>query len=371
MVMPEIIYHEVGDDGGVSVFDKNVKEIVRDADARLVSPYVGRKYLEELSGLAESWRLVTDFAEMLRLGGWLSGDDGRKFLMSHSGDLRDLKDVHAKAAITDGSAIVGSTNLTEKGVVGRTEIAVRFDGTEEVDRLNSWFGDLWNWDETEELYDNRIESALESASSERRREKTSTSPDKREYRSPPVSKRMVMVGDSENRANSDSEDGYEELVERVSKLPSRGWATGFFELFARLIEFTGMSSDDLRLVSSVPDSRDKIAVTVNHRYVLVAYPRNGEVGVTLPNKDDDIERFFDYDFGTVSGESADDSPYFYVFPEPTDERFVERKEKWREAVTDEMKKATASPYRDSHEPVVYRAAVDSVFRQRLLNDAFE
>ena len=369
--MPELIYHKVGNDGGVSVFDENVKEVTEDADARLVSPYVGKHYLKELTELADSWRLVTDFEEMVSLVGWETGDGGREFLTNHYKNVRDIRDLHAKAVITDDNAIVGSANLTEKGVSGRTEIAVLFNNTEKVNELKRWFENLWNHDKTEMIDRERVESALESASRESRRRKTKARGSRGADRTSPVSKQMATVGSDESRTVSDDEDAYEKLVERVGQLPSHDWAARFFDLFAELIEFTGMSSDDERLVSSMPNDRGKIAITVNNRYVLVAYPRTDEVGITLPERDESIEEFFDYNFGTLPGESEQESPYFYIFPQVTDEVLISRKEDWRKSVSEEMNKASASTYSDSHEPVVYRAAADSVFRQHVLSDVFE
>lgn len=369
--MSKLIYHKVGEHGGVSVLDENVKEVIENSDVCLVSPYVGKRYFEDLTRLADSWRLVTDFEEMVSLGGWATGNEGRDFLTKHSERVRDIRDLHAKAIITDGSAIVGSANLTEKGVAGRTEMAVRFNGTEKVNELKEWFESLWSHDETGRVDNERVESALESAAPETRKQNTTAGGGEDIGRVSPVSKQMARVGTDKNRTPSEDQKEYEDLVERVGQLPSRDWAARFFDMFAELIEFTGMSGDDERLVSSMPKDRDKIVVTVNNRYVLVAYPRTDRVGITLPERDESIEEFFDYNFGTLSGESEQESPYFYIFPQVTDENLLSRKEDWRKAVTKEMKKASASAYADSHEPVVYRAAVDSVFRQRVLSDAFD
>jgi len=366
--MPELIYHEVGEDGGVSIFDEKIKEVIENADARLVSPYVGKGYLEELTELADSWRLVTDFDEMASLSGWVTDEDVRTFLTEHSESIRHLNYLHAKAAITDDSAILGSMNLTEKGIFGRTEIGVQFNDVDRVNELNDWFTKLWNRKETETIDAERVASSLEPAETEGRETRTGGSSNG--YRQPPVSKRRASVG-RDNVVKPDKGGAYEALIERVGQLPNRERASRFFDLFAELTEFTGMSNDDPSLVSSMPDDRDKIAITVNRRYVLVAYPRTGEVGVTLPERDSRLEDFFDYDFGTVSGESEEDSPYFYIFPELPHEILSEYKDEWRDAVVTEQDRAEASTYRDSHEPVVYRVATDLVFRQRVLNDAFD
>lgn len=359
----ELIYHDVGGDENVSVFDKNVKDIVEGKDVKLISPYVGRSYLRELTSLAESWRLVTDLDEMVSSVRSSQSEETHRFFVDNSERIRSLKDVHAKAIITDKSAVVGSANLTQKGIAGRTEIAVRFDSGDEADELNEWFNELWEWEEAEKIEEERITEAVESAVRKNRsRDRKETERTSGSYKSSPVSKKLHTV------AGKDEED-YDELVRRVGQMPNRDWASRFFDLFSELIEFTSMTSDDPRLVSSMPQDRDKIAVTVNRRYVLVAYPQSNQVGVTLPERDERFSEFFDYDFSAVSGESVEETPNFYMFPEP-EEKIAEVKEDWKEAINHELELAESAPRRKKHNPVVYRVAVDSVFRQRVLRDSF-
>lgn len=363
----ELIYHDVSG-GGTSELDRNVKELVKNSDARLISPYVGVDYLRNLSELAGSWRLVTDLDEMVSNVRQSTRDKTHRLLADNSEKIRHLRDVHAKAVITDESAVVGSANLTKMGMTDRTEVYVRFDGTEEVEELGNWFETLWDLEEAEKIDDERITEAVDSAARENRKRDRTTDDgnDGRSRGKSPVSKSLHIPEDAGEAPVP--EERYDELVERVEKTPSRRWASRFFDLFAELIGFTGLSNSDPRLVSSMPADRDKLAVSVNNRYVLVAYPRTGEVGVTLPRQDG-IEKFLDYEFSALSGETEEETPYFYVFPEP-DGRLFGFKDVWKDAVLTEMERADASPYAESHASVVYRAAVDSVFRQRILRSAF-
>jgi len=362
----ELIYHEVGGEDDVSVFDKTLKGVVKDEDVRIVSPYIGRRYFEEITNLAESWRLITDFEEMVTTVHSSQRDELRSFLYDNAEKIRSVKGIHAKVVVADDAAVAGSANLTRTGVSRKTELSVLFEEVGEVDELRKWFDELWDWDETEHLDEERIDRTVESASNRRQSENKNQTDTTTERRTNPVSKKLY---DPAVRTETEGGERYEELVGRVGKLPSRGYASSFFDLFAELIELTGLSNEDPRLVSSMPDSNDKIAVTVNRRYVLVAYPRSGEVGVTLTEREERFSEFFDYNFGTVSGESEDESPYFYMFPKP-DEKIARMKRNWKDAIDHELKLADSAPRRKKHEPIVYRAAVDSVFRQRVLRDAF-
>ncbi len=52
--------------------------------------------------------------------------------------------LHAKAVISDSFAMMGSANLTNHGILGRTEMGVLLDDPAMVAEMGAWFDDLWH-----------------------------------------------------------------------------------------------------------------------------------------------------------------------------------------------------------------------------------
>lgn len=62
----ELIYpNKESMSGGVSPFDRVIKEMVRQQDVQIICPYIGLDYFEGIINLANSWRLITDIQEWL------------------------------------------------------------------------------------------------------------------------------------------------------------------------------------------------------------------------------------------------------------------------------------------------------------------
>lgn len=57
--------------------------------------------------------------------------------------IRHCKDLHAKVILAEAKALLGSANFTEKGITGRTEVSVLFEGEPQVEELQVWFQSLW------------------------------------------------------------------------------------------------------------------------------------------------------------------------------------------------------------------------------------
>ena len=104
----------------------------------IACPYLGLSYLQRILERANGWRLLTDVQE------WLSSHSldsrGRivNFVVANTQRIRHCKDLHAKVLIAGTRALAGSANFTDKGVTGRVEVPVLFDGCEEVDELRAW-----------------------------------------------------------------------------------------------------------------------------------------------------------------------------------------------------------------------------------------
>jgi len=172
-------------------------------------------------------------------------------------------------------------------------------------------------------------------------------------------------------------ENHEKLVETVSRAPNRGWIESYFELAEDLISETGLRSDDPRLVMSLPN-KGTLPVTVNNRYVLVAF-RGGEstTEFILPANQGGVHKYVsraarDGRFNAIYDENESDRPWFVRFEgDPQDAVDDEFRRFWLTAVKTEMKRIDKSPYRRYHEPVTYRAVEDSEYRKQVFDEAFE
>lgn len=143
--MFRLLYHGLAGTAGVeSPFDAAILRVAQHGPLRIVSPYIGVNYIRRFTETADSWRLISDVEEWLgslsitaRGGAW-------QFIRDHSGNIRHCRGVHAKVVIGSSTAMFGSANLTEKGVLGRTELGAFVDCDVDVCELQSWFEDLWS-----------------------------------------------------------------------------------------------------------------------------------------------------------------------------------------------------------------------------------
>ena len=189
------------------------------------------------------------------------------------------------------------------------------------------------------------------------------------------------------------------LVERVRLAPDREWIESYFNLLEEMIDFAGLDASDPRLVLSIPRSR-ALPVTINLRYVLSPF-RKGEpllgfilgpevVDTTEPKPSLEPSRSF-REGGTVrlrdgatlafrhqpwrfrpwGVEQPEETPSFFRVPgRPGTILTGSLKDYWKEAVMREVEHGQRSPFRRYHEPLVYRAAVDRAYRDRVLDEAF-
>jgi len=180
------------------------------------------------------------------------------------------------------------------------------------------------------------------------------------------------------------------LVKRIKYSPSREWVNSYFALVKRILDVTDLKNDDPRLVMSLsPNSTGwHFPVTINNRYVVALRKKKENEKIRLFVGS--IFNFFARDipqlkscfnsksgwgqFSNLRGEYSE-PPYFLRFanfPEflywlDTSELVHES---WREALLAEVERAKSSPYRKSHEPIMYKMAVDVNFRAKTLDLAY-
>lgn len=173
-----------------------------------------------------------------------------------------------------------------------------------------------------------------------------------------------------------ADDSHEQLVEQLRRAPGLEWVEAYFDLVATLVDATALSNDDPRLVMSLP-AKGTLPVTVNNRYVLVGF-RGGDdrTEFIFPADRTGVEQYReradrDGRFRAIYDEPEHRRPRFLAFDGQPD-RAVDLvfAHLWLTAVERELDRAEASPYRRYHEPVVYRAATDREYRERVLREAF-
>jgi hypothetical protein len=362
--MMELIHHtDESADGGVSPFDTAIREIVAGEDVLLASPYITLDYLKSLIDDTDSWRLLTDMEAWLDSCSASERETIQEFVARHHERIHDVRNLHAKAVIGETGALVGSANLTRTGLGGRDELAVRLGEPERIAELREWFEGVWNKSSPAKLdaIDERIRTSSSVPSSA---SGSSATPIPSESRR--VSATIAKYGSDERTG-----DGYERLRNRLTKAPSREWAAKHFELMHEAIEISGLDDEDRQLVTSVPSSGTEIRLIIGNRVVFsfIGNPGNWTRFI-IPDYYENISELLqsvprNYDF------KGEDAPHL---PAVTDglhrARQTPFRTAWIEATLNEIGRFETLPYRNrSHEPAVYRAAVDHDYRERILDEA--
>lgn len=361
----ELLYHPLdNDESADSSFDKRIARIVRDAAVEITCPYLHLDILRQITAAAESWRLVTDAQEWVRTQSASAREEVLGFIQQNQERIHDCRGLHAKSIVTEDHALVGSANFTKAGLGENAEMGVLFHQTEHVAELQEWFGQLWA--RTEPVEEDELHDYTDRLKPRDERAET-----------PSMSATGPEIDASLDHLVRESspvdETEHEELVTRVRKAPSRRWLTDYLDLVAELLDTIGLDNDDSCLALTMPASRGhRLPVIVNKRYVLTAYLGKGIVGLMLPSDSRAVDTLSEYisEWGSFSTRTGDD-PYWFEFPGRPDQFITDEvKRDWKRAVEAELERAVRSQHRGDHKTAVYRAAVDPVYRNRVLDDAF-
>jgi hypothetical protein len=143
--MPVKLVHHTPESvrGGVSPFDAAIIEIATGKEVRIACPFLGVKYLRRVIDRAASWRMLTDVEAWLASQTAASRAQVVDFILAYREQIHHCADLHAKVVIGGDRALVGSANLTIKGIRRRIEMGVRLDDCEQVVELSEWFDRLW------------------------------------------------------------------------------------------------------------------------------------------------------------------------------------------------------------------------------------
>jgi hypothetical protein len=391
--MVELIYHNPVDRSGISPFDRVIRDITEDEEVLIACPYIAPEYLEDVTEQTDDWFLLTDVGDWLSIHGRRNREAIHEFLVEKRDRVRHVEDLHAKVVIGDDRALIGSANFTTKGLTDRTEMSVLLDEEDTIEELTEWFETVWsiyNRPETE-----RVQEYIETTFSTPSPAQTSSSVAFSSGASP--GRASLGTTKQDDTEDTEFEESYEKFVEWVSKAYTPQWIDRYFDLLNDLISITGLSNDDPRLVTSLPQD-GRIPVSINNRYVLVAmrpagsathgryrddyeervqeYSKWATTGFILGPDTDNIEELIemaDFYFPFKTHSEGDGEPPYYVEYVGDPDRMIDRdfKEAWLNAATNQIERAEGSPFKQYHEPVVYRAARDGEYRKKIIREAFE
>jgi hypothetical protein len=141
--MSKLVYHLPAEPSADSPFDVAIVQIAQQGSVKVVSPFIGISYLERVLALADDWVLISD------IEAWLSSLSVRarprawQFIRDNQDRIHHYPAIHAKTVIGESLALLGSANLTNTGILGRTEMGILLDDPVQIAELHTWFDGLW------------------------------------------------------------------------------------------------------------------------------------------------------------------------------------------------------------------------------------
>ena len=141
--MQRLLYHAPDNPSQESPFDRAIVQVVHGQEVCIVSPYIGLRYLHRMIGMSHSWRLISDVLEWLSATPVQERDTVYAFLKEHDGLIHHYPAIHAKTVVSSVGAYTGSANLTDSGVLRRTEFGVLITDSVQVQEIQRWFDAIW------------------------------------------------------------------------------------------------------------------------------------------------------------------------------------------------------------------------------------
>ena len=142
--MAQLVYHDLSNTPGLSSpFDEAILKVSAFGTVSVVSPYIGVDYLQRIIHVSEAWRLISDVEAWLSYLSTRARPKAWQFIRENLDRIHHCPAVHAKVVVGQGLAMLGSANLTNAGILGRTEMGILIDDPELVAELTRWFDTLW------------------------------------------------------------------------------------------------------------------------------------------------------------------------------------------------------------------------------------
>jgi len=370
----KLIYHDKESSaGGMSPFDRTITEIVENKNVCIVCPYISIGYLSRITQLVNTWHIITDVEEWIISHNMKQRQNIKNFILDNLLNIHHYKDIHAKVIVAGDRAFIGSSNLTDKGIRRRVEMSVLIDEKEQVCELQRWFKNLWTGSESVKIQDlGSYISSIEPLPSPGMDRPKASLPSK----TTSINAKLVDIGGTNIQVSeilTNNQESHEHLIEWIKKITlNRDWINDYFDLAREMIDFIELTSDDPMLVTSITKNNG-IGIIIGPRYVLKPYS-NGGVGLIMPldydqqnyNTDRVVHEAEDYFFRNKIREAR-----WLVFERIDRIKFHENiKIFWKKAVLSELERGKISSFKRYHEPIVYEAIMNPIYRAKLLDETF-
>ncbi|MBI3948276.1 MAG: phospholipase D family protein [Armatimonadetes bacterium] len=351
-----------------------------------MSPYVGCGILSPLVG-GRRFRLVTDLEACFESD---AEDRLIRFLSDNAEFIRHVGHVHAKVVLTDGGALVGSANLTERGFGWRHEMGCLILDPTLLASIESWFDDLWAVGErvdetrlTSAVERGREVAAVRQRAAAGREGRTPVPHGPRRslgWMAPHGATHRVPGREGGGGAADEREDEHEELATQLRALTrSPDECDRVLSLLARSLEVAGVSVEDQRLhlnFGSTP-----VSITINQRYVAWCEHRRGgeQFGFILDDvgtAEDAARRIDGAWAGRFRKQGSDDQPTLHVPVERLTDIPGAVLQSWERAILREAGRTRAdgtpfeSSFRRFKRPFLYRVLTDAALRREITKRAF-
>lgn len=142
--MTKLIYHQPGGSPNTSPFDDAILQVAEQGDVKIVSPYIGISYLQRIIDVSGDWMLISDIEAWLSSLSFRARPRAWRFIRENLDRIHHCPAIHAKTVIGQSLVMLGSANLTNTGILGRTEMGVLLEDPILVDELHDWFDSLWD-----------------------------------------------------------------------------------------------------------------------------------------------------------------------------------------------------------------------------------
>lgn len=242
--MTKLIYHRPGSTANTSPFDDAILRVAEQGDVKIVSPYIGISYLQRIIDISGDWMLISDIEAWLSSLSFRARPRAWGFIRENLDRIHHCPAIHAKTVIGQSLAMLGSANLTNTGILGRTEMGVLLEDPIQVDELHEWFDSLWDQtappvvDEASAFVQWLDNEAFHSASKTKRQVLSSSSQRVRarlakvEIVSKPPVEAGLDLGSLAHNLVIEEQKHFDSLAESVAstvnELASRGFSFGEF-----------------------------------------------------------------------------------------------------------------------------------------------
>ncbi|MGM0471222.1 MAG: phospholipase D-like domain-containing protein [Bacillota bacterium] len=364
----EIIYHDWNE--SESPFLETLIDIFDEKDVMVACPYINRKILSYLISRADNIKIVSDVVAWLESCSPKERGKTIEFINTIGDRLHHCPKLHAKVFFNESKSLIGSANLTNSGMLRNIEISVVLNDSKKLDELRQWFKKLWDITEPLDCDNmNEINNWKERIDKDKK-VKQSNELNITNDNSPIISGYIPTKLRKYKKQLSKSD---EEVLSRIKKVidlfPSLEWFNEFLDIWEYILEYFDIQADDQRITLSVPNAKDKLAMTVGQRYVATGFTR-GKIALIMPINPD----IYEEDKSSIlkkerftNNEKLVCNLYYFKTNSPK-KLFKRYKTQILNLIKYELQRTEVSGYKRYHEDILYHIAIDRIKRIELLKD---